>query len=58
MGSRDPDFKNPKAEAERIGQAINAEVNLIENAGHYPHAEMPEKTAALILDFLKSTAKG
>jgi hypothetical protein len=27
---------------------------MIDGAGHYPHAEMPEKTAPPIIDFLKS----
>jgi len=54
MGSKDPDFKNPEAEAKRIALAVRGTYRIIENAGHYPHAEMPEATAPMILAFLKS----
>jgi hypothetical protein len=27
---------------------------MIENAGHYPHAEMPEVTGPLMLSFIQS----
>jgi len=54
MGSKDPDFKNPEAEAKRIAEAVRGRYRMIENAGHYPHAEMPEVTAPLMLEFLNS----
>lgn len=57
MGSKDPDFKNPEAEGKRIAEAVRGTYKVIENAGHYPHAEMPEITAPLILDFMQSLFK-
>jgi pimeloyl-ACP methyl ester carboxylesterase len=57
MGSRDPDFKDPTAEAQRIAQAIHASHHIIPGAGHYPHAEMPEITVPLILNFINSMRK-
>jgi pimeloyl-ACP methyl ester carboxylesterase len=54
MGSKDPDFKNPAAEAKRVAEAVRGEYKLIENAGHYPHAEMPEVTVPLIVEFMNS----
>jgi pimeloyl-ACP methyl ester carboxylesterase len=57
MGSKDPDFKNPVAEAKRIAEAVRGEFKIIENAGHYPHAEMPEVTAPLMIEFM-NTLKG
>jgi pimeloyl-ACP methyl ester carboxylesterase len=54
MGSKDPDFKNPQAEAKRVAEAVRGSYRMIENAGHYPHAEMPEVTTPLILSFLDS----
>lgn len=54
MGSRDPDFKDPEAEARSLGQALHAQVEIIEGAGHYPHAEMPEVTGPIILSFLQT----
>lgn len=57
MGSKDPDFKDPEAEAKRVAEAVRGEFKIIENAGHYPHAEMPEVTAPLMIEFM-NTLKG
>lgn len=54
VGSRDPDFKDPAAEAQRIAEIVSGKAQIVEDAGHYPHAEMPEKTGQFILSFLKS----
>ncbi|HVN16099.1 MAG TPA: alpha/beta hydrolase, partial [Anaerolineales bacterium] len=54
MGSKDPDFKNPVAEAKRVAKAVRGEYKLIDGAGHYPHAEMPEVTAPLMIGFMNS----
>ena len=54
MGSKDPDFKNPEGEAKRVAEALRGTYAMIENAGHYPHAEMPEATGPLVLDFLQT----
>ncbi len=54
MGSKDPDFKNPEAEAQWIAEKMETKYVMIENAGHYPHAEMPELAGPLMLEFLES----
>ena len=54
MGIKDPDFKHPEAEAAWVAHAVHAECHLIPGAGHYPQAEFPAETAALILPFLKN----
>jgi len=56
MGTKDPDFKDAVAEA-RTGEALIAphtkvSLELIQGAGHYPHAELPAVTAMAILPFL------
>ncbi len=56
MGSRDPDFDDPQAEAETTAGLLHGRAAMIAGAGHYPHAEMPEETAAVILDFIAGTA--
>jgi len=58
MGTQDPDFPDPAAEAEYIAAQTGGSVALIEGAGHYPQTEMPEKTAAAIRSFLRKTASG
>lgn len=56
MGTKDPDFPDPAAEAayaqELIGAHTETTLAMIDGAGHYPHAELPEATASAILPFL------
>lgn len=53
MGEKDPDFKDPAAEAEWIGRMTGGTVHILPSAGHYPQAEYPDETAALVLAFCK-----
>ena len=66
MGSRDPDFPDPATEAayaqELFGanaQAANdqAALAMIDGAGHYPHAELPQETAGAVIPFLLRTSR-
>lgn len=54
MGSKDPDFKKPETEAAWVAGQLKARYEMIKDAGHYPHAEMPEVSGPLILSFLNS----
>jgi pimeloyl-ACP methyl ester carboxylesterase len=58
MGSKDPDFKIPEGEAKRVAEALRCRYVMIENAGHYPHAEMPKVTVPLMISFIDSLKKG
>lgn len=55
MGSADPDFPDPEAEAAAIVGLLPAGVGryeMIDNAGHYPHAQHPQQVADILLPFL------
>ena len=53
MGTKDPDFDDPAVEAETVARLVGGgSVAMIDGAGHYPHAEMPQATAPAILAFL------
>ncbi|MDZ7706788.1 MAG: alpha/beta hydrolase [Trueperaceae bacterium] len=56
MGSADPDFPDPAEEARDIAAALtsasSAEIAMIDGAGHYPHVELPDATAARIVRFV------
>jgi pimeloyl-ACP methyl ester carboxylesterase len=54
MGSKDRDFKDPEGEAKLVADSLRGTYTMIENAGHYPHAEMPEITGPIILSTLKA----
>ncbi len=52
MGERDPDFKDPAAEADFIARELGAPVLIVPHAGHYPHAEYPEVVSPAVVDFV------
>lgn len=52
MGTRDPDFPDPVAEARWLAGVLGTEPLIVEDAGHYPHLEMPQRVAPTLLDFL------
>lgn len=54
MGTKDPDFKDPAAEAGWVAGELKGSFEMIEGAGHYPHVEMPEITGPRIIEFLKT----
>lgn len=58
MGSADPDFSDPAGEGKFIAGAVNGELVLLEGAGHYAQAEVPDVTADAILGFLAAHPRG
>ncbi len=57
MGERDPDFPDPRREAQLVGERLNAEVLTVPGAGHYPQAEAPETVSPAVVDFLRRAAR-
>ena len=56
MGTKDPDFPDAAAEARFVAEAVGGEVLLVEGAGHYPHAEMPDHVVPAVLALLGRTS--
>ncbi|MBU1307779.1 MAG: alpha/beta hydrolase, partial [Alphaproteobacteria bacterium] len=52
MGTKDPDFADAVEEARMLAGKLKAETIIVDGAGHYPHAEMPELAAPKLLAFL------
>lgn len=52
MGSKDPDFSDPAVEANLVATRLHGELIMVDGAGHYPHAEMPDKVGPAIIKFL------
>jgi pimeloyl-ACP methyl ester carboxylesterase len=55
MGTEDPDFADPRPEAEAVVAAMPSglgAVAMTEGAGHCPPAQTPDEVAALIISFL------
>ena len=57
MGEQDPDFRDPRAEADWIAQTMHAQVVTVPEAGHYPQSQRPDLTTGAVLRFLE-TASG
>ncbi|GAA3228046.1 alpha/beta hydrolase [Pseudonocardia petroleophila] len=58
MGGLDPDWADPRAEGEKVVADLPAdlgELAVIDGAGHYPHAQTPDKVLELTLPFLNRT---
>jgi pimeloyl-ACP methyl ester carboxylesterase len=51
MGNKDPDFKDPAAEARWIADRLRAEVLMVPDSGHYPQAEYPEIVGPAVAAF-------
>jgi pimeloyl-ACP methyl ester carboxylesterase len=54
MGEQDPDFPDPRAEADWIARALRGEVVMVPEAGHYPQSQRPDVTTGAVLRFLES----
>jgi pimeloyl-ACP methyl ester carboxylesterase len=54
MGEQDPDFPDPRAEADWIARALRAHVVMVAEAGHYPQSQRPDITTGAVLRFLES----
>ena len=54
MGSKDPDFADPAAEAHLLSDRLHGGMDMIEGAGHYPHVEMPGRGADSVHQFLSN----
>ena len=58
QGSLDPDWADPRAEGEKVLADLPTglgELVVLDGAGHYPHAQVPDEVVALVLPFLTRT---
>ena len=54
MGERDPDFPDPRAEAQWIADTLHGQLVMVPESGHYPQSQQPEATADAVLPFLRT----
>lgn len=53
MGTGDPDFPDPEAEARYVADRLGGTLLLVDGAGHYPQAEAPDDVAPPVVEFLQ-----
>ena len=58
MGTADPDFPDPAAEAQLIADRLSGDVLLVDGARHYPQTEQPDTVAPAVTAFLARTVAG
>ncbi|MGH3509484.1 MAG: alpha/beta fold hydrolase [Nocardioidaceae bacterium] len=58
MGELDPDFKDPKAEAEWIRTTLGGEVLMVPESGHYPYAQRPDLVNPAVAAFAAKVSAG
>ncbi|WP_167041528.1 alpha/beta hydrolase [Salinibacterium sp. ZJ454] len=56
IGDQDPDYRDPRAEADWIAATIDADVHVVPDTGHYPQAQRPDVVLAELLPFLERHA--
>lgn len=52
MGDKDPDFPDPRVEADWIAAGLKAEVLMVPDAGHYPQSQRADVVTPAIVRFL------
>ena len=57
VGRRDPDLRDPAAEAAWIEQTLDARSVLLEDVAHYPHHQAPEVMAPATIDWLAQRSR-
>jgi pimeloyl-ACP methyl ester carboxylesterase len=58
MGALDPDFADPAAEARWIGEQLDGEVLLVDEAGHYPQSQRPDVVGPALVAFAQQVSRG
>lgn len=58
MGALDPDWPDPAAEAAWIADRLHAEVLMVPEAGHYPHAQASDEVLAAVRAFAARVGAG
>ena len=52
MGELDPDFPDPRVEADWIAAHLDARVVMVPEAGHYPQSQRPDVVVPAVVEFL------
>lgn len=51
VGALDPDYRDPQAELDWMGERLAGSVELVPEAAHYPHAQRPDVVVPLVVAF-------
>lgn len=54
MGEQDPDFPDPRGEADWIAEALHGRAVMVPDAGHYPQSQRADVTTPAIINFVET----
>lgn len=58
MGAQDPDWPDPRAEADWVASAVGGRVVMVSECGHYPQSQRPDVVAPLLVDLAEKVNAG
>ncbi len=58
MGEQDPDWKDPRAEAEWVASVTGGRVVMVPECGHYPQSQRPDVVAPTLVDLVERVNAG
>ncbi|WP_174547409.1 alpha/beta fold hydrolase [Nocardiopsis dassonvillei] len=58
MGELDPDWKDPRAQAERVASVVGGSVLMVPECGHYAHAQRPDVVVPAVEALLQEVVAG
>ncbi|QUX30857.1 alpha/beta fold hydrolase [Nocardiopsis akebiae] len=58
MGELDPDWKDPRAQAERVASVVGGSVLMVPECGHYAHAQRPDVVVPAVEALLQEVVTG
>lgn len=58
MGEQDPDWKDPRAEADWVASVVRGSVVMVPECGHYAQSQRPDVVAPILVDLIEKVGTG
>lgn len=58
MGEQDPDWKDPRAEADWVASVVHGEVVMVPDCGHYAQSQRPDIVVPALVDLIEKVSAG
>jgi pimeloyl-ACP methyl ester carboxylesterase len=58
MGEQDPDWPDPRAEADWVASVVGGRVLMVPECGHYPQSQRPDVVAPALVDLVEKVNAG
>lgn len=58
MGEQDPDWKDPRSEAQWVASVVDGQLVMVPDCGHYPQSQRPDVVAPTLVDLIEKVNAG